>query len=301
MLGKRKLLGIKEVIDWALTSVNEFIQIIIRGVFFERHIRKGRSRARRRPNFLPRSGRGPTFQELRRPDSDRHTRESKELDDWVPESLRLIRPIRLSQIDVTERRRTIGILVARVPTRLLLENASRNVAFVERRTSCRGETNKSRRTVWIGQHGHASTIRRSFSELQETRLLGKGSGSQFEERLDGDKIGYRVRSWALFAAPRLFGRTVLRRWAAKRSRKARCLDLHEMRGWNGRDGIKCFKITKTVTAPLRDDISIKILHLIKEMLAVAIVQAYMDIGIGREKAGAILPHGRRGETLEEIE
>jgi hypothetical protein len=41
--------------------------------------------------------------------------------------------------------------------------------------------------------------------------------------------------------------------------------------------------------------------LIKEMLAVAIVRAYMDIGIGREKAGAILPHGRRGETLKEIE
>jgi hypothetical protein len=144
--------------------------------------------------------------------------------------------MRLSQIDVTERRRTIEILVAWVPnTRLLLVNASLNVAFAERRTSCRGETNKSRRTVWIGQHGHASTIRRSFSELQETRLLGKGSGSQFEERLDGDKIRYRVRSWALFAAPRLFGRAVLRRWAAKRSREARCLDLHKMRGWNGRD------------------------------------------------------------------
>ena len=185
---------------------NEFSGGILGLVFLEVHEGNGRRRARRRPDGLPRGGRRLGAQKVGRLNGGRHSRKAQPMDYWVPECFRLVCPMRLTEIDVTEWRGTPGYLVSRItsPLRLLGETFLQ-VADIEGWTDGGRETDESGLTIQVVEKGFPRTCRCCDRELVEYRLLRQRRIDQFEDWLSCDEVGFSrsgtitLRRFLLFA------------------------------------------------------------------------------------------------------
>ena len=133
--GRRGLNGVKEFFR-TLMSVSEQVEFLLWDVLFKGHVWEGRRRAQRRPYGLPRSGQGLSAKKLRWQDGGRCAKETKLFNDCAPERFRLIGPVLIIKVDVTERSRAGsvgGILIARSAILTLpVAETTGGITYIER-------------------------------------------------------------------------------------------------------------------------------------------------------------------------